>query len=50
MHFEMQLMQYGDMTIDRTWLVFENEKRGDHILRFEEQRFTSWEDSCRTFQ
>lgn len=49
MHFEMRLMQYGDMTTNRTWLVFANEKRCDHILSFKEQGFISWVERAEAF-
>lgn len=49
MHFEMQLMQYGDMTINKTWLVCANEKRGDHTLGSKEQGFISWVEYAKAF-
>jgi hypothetical protein len=49
MHFEMRLMQYGDMSINKTWLVFTNEKRGYHTHSFKEQRLTSWEEHAEAF-
>jgi hypothetical protein len=49
MHFEMRLMQYGDITTNRTWLVFANEKRCDHILSIMVQGFISWIELAKAF-